>query len=74
MKSAILCLFMSTGLVFAHHHSNKVTTKLSGDEKVALATSSPRVHYARKHDMDQKRVDPVVANKTTINAYVPAGK
>jgi len=74
MKSAILCFVMTTGALFAASQSKSDMPKhISGDDRIALATSSPPVHI-RKHKHNNKTADRVVANKTTINAYVPVGK
>ena len=72
MKSAILCFVMAAGTLFAADQSKSDMPKhISGDDQLALATSSPRVHMKRK---DNKKADRVVADKTTINAFVPVGK
>lgn len=75
MKTTMMiCALMlgSSGMMFAHNHHR---AKLSGDDVVALETSSPRVHVARKHHVTQKdRQYHVVTTKKTINAYVPYGK
>ena len=75
MKTTMMiCALMlgSSGMMFAHNHHR---AKLSGDDVVALETSSPRVHVTRKHHMTQKdQRYRVAADKRTINAYVPYGK
>jgi len=72
MRYAILLSFVASGLMFGHDHK---PNKISGDERIALETSSPRVHVAKKNSEDKgKRADRVVTDKTTINAFVPMGK
>ncbi len=58
-------------MVFAKDHN-----KLSSYDRMALQTSSPRVHLAKKHDNGEnvKNYDRVQADKTTITAFVPVGK
>jgi len=74
MKSAILCFAMTAGMAFAANHANSDMPKhISGDDRLALATSSPPVRI-NKRDKKGQRVDRVVADKTTINAFVPVGK
>lgn len=78
MRYAIIFSLLASGSVFAHHRdNNQTTTKLSGREVVALETSSPRVHVGkmRKHrENSEMQQYNVVADKTTINAFVPVGK
>jgi hypothetical protein len=50
-----------------------MTTKISGDERLALATSSPPVRLKAHRHMNKKG-DVVVSDKTTVNAFVPVGK
>lgn len=74
MKTAVLCLFMGTGLLFAHHQkADTMTSKISGNERLALATSSPPVRLKAHRHMNKKG-DVVVTDKTTVNAFVPVGK
>ena len=58
-------------MVFAKDHN-----KLSSSDRMALQTSSPRVHLAKKDDNGEnaKNYDRVQADKTTIIAFVPVGK
>jgi hypothetical protein len=70
MKKAIVGCLMSSGLLLANG------AKLSGNDRIALATSSPPVHVQTKHHkkhMD-RTADRVVTDKTTIDAFVPVGK
>ncbi len=51
------------------------TPKLSEDARIGLATQSPRVHVAKKHKHEKaRREDRVVADKHTVNAFIPYGK
>lgn len=81
MKSALLCSFLATGLLFGHTHRtinqstdqmSQVQGHLSGYDRVALRTSSPPVHLGGKHA--KHAADRVVTDKRTINAFVPSGK
>src|SRR5205809_8030032 len=75
----ILCSFVATGLLSAE-------PKLSYNERIALETSSPRVHLAKKHEMKKVKSEDemqqnvakegyrVEKDKTTIVAFVPVGK
>lgn len=75
MKKVLLGALLASGLLFAAKHDNTVTKRLSGDERIALATQSPRVHPARMHKHHTaRRMDQVVADKHTVNAYIPYGK
>lgn len=78
MKSAILCSFLATGLLFGHTHrtmnqstneASQVQGHLSGNDKIALRTSSPPVKLDSRHPATR-----VVTDKKTINAFVPYGK
>lgn len=78
MKRLILGSFLASGLLFAHHHP-----KLSGNDVIALETSSPRVHVAKAESRTMqgdeqvvtgRRGDMVKVNKNTIYAFVPVGK
>lgn len=73
MKLAILFSCLACGLLFG---SNKNDPQhLSGRERIALETSSPRVHIAgRRHKHMKAREDRVVSDKNTVNAFVPVGK
>jgi hypothetical protein len=71
MKKAIVSTLLATGLLLAAKPDSTATDqKLSGNQKVALETQSPRVHV-RKHSKKSSRV---VSDKHTINAYVPSRK
>lgn len=86
MKFAIICSLLASGLMFGQQMQNgdmrddnmqqtAKPAKLSGYDRVALETSSPRVHLGRKNHEDKKgRQDRVVSDKNTINAFVPVGK
>lgn len=76
MKRVFVATLLASGLLFAAKHDNASTTRISGDERLALATQSPRVHPQRthKHMKANRRADQVVANKHTVNAYIPYGK
>jgi hypothetical protein len=69
MKKAIVTTLLASGLMFAAA-DDKATTqpKLSGNEREALATQSPRIHTGKKHRSKHAQ-DRVVKDKTTINAY-----
>ena len=75
MKFGLLLSFVASGLLFGHTavKSEDTSTKISGRERIALETSSPRVHVSRR-DMKKGRMDRVVSDKTTVNAFVPVGK
>ena len=78
-KLLILCSFLATGLLCAE-------PKLSYYERIALETSSPRVHLAKTHHKNKKVQSEdemqnvskegyrVEKDKTTIVAFVPVGK
>jgi hypothetical protein len=80
MKRFILGSFLASGLLFAHHQP-----KLSGNDVIALETSSPRVH-ARKAQVSEtttegnervlmgRRGEMIKVNKNTLYAFVPVGK
>lgn len=76
MKKVLLGSLLASGLLFAATHDDVTTTRLSGDERIALATQSPRVHPARmhKHEKADRRMDQVVSDKHTVVAFVPYGK
>ena len=51
------------------------TSKLSENARIGLATQSPRVHVAKRHKHEKaRREDRVVADKHTVNAFIPYGK
>lgn len=71
MKTALLFSFMACGLLFASDDPQH----LSGQEKIALRTSSPAVHTGRHKNKNAKgRADRVVSDKSTVIAFVPVGK
>jgi hypothetical protein len=74
MKKAIVTTLLASGLLLAAKGDNKMTNepKLSGNQKVALATQSPRVRTGTHHKKHAQ--DRVVSDKKTINAYVQPGK
>jgi hypothetical protein len=75
MKKVLVGSLLASGLLFAAKH-DEVTTRLSANERIALATQSPRVHPARthKHEKANRRMDQVVSDKHTVNAFIPQGK
>jgi hypothetical protein len=79
MKKVLLGSLLASGLLFAATNDDvttTTTTRLSGDERIALATQSPRVHPARthKHEKADRRMDQVVSDKHTVVAFIPYGK
>ena len=78
-KLLVIGSFLATGLLCAK-------PQLSSYERVALETSSPRVHLAKTHHKSKKVQSEgemqnsakegyrVEKNKTTIVAFVPVGK
>jgi hypothetical protein len=75
MKKVLVGSLLASGLLFAAKH-NEATTRLSANERIALATQSPRVHPSRmhKHEKANRRMDQVVSDKNTVNAFIPQGK
>ena len=71
MKKVLLGSLLVSGLLFAQDVPKK--QRLSGNEKEALNTQSPRVH-TKHHKKNTARTDTVTKDKHTINAYVPNGK
>jgi hypothetical protein len=72
MKRTIFLSLLAGGMLFAASPK-----KLSGNERVALESSSPRVHLATKHHPEgdkSGRTDRVQIGKSTIVAFVPVGK
>jgi hypothetical protein len=75
---------MASGLVFGAHRVDSNDNHLSEFDRIALKTSSPRVHIGHRHHKDIMRRnedgtmvrtgDRVTTDKTTINAFVPVGK
>ena len=79
MKKVLLGTLLAGGLLFGAKNAknNEVTTRISGNERIALETQSPRVHPAKMHKHARKnarRMDHVVADKHTVNAFIPQGK
>jgi hypothetical protein len=74
MKKVLLVAILSNGFLFAVKN-NEETGRVSGDERLALETQSPRVHPARVHKHQKaRRMDQVVNDKHTVNAFIPYGK
>jgi len=71
MKKLVLVALATGGILLCQTNQ---TTKISGFEREALETQSPRVHPPSKHKSNQHRTDRVVADKQTINAFIPFGK
>jgi hypothetical protein len=84
MKRVLLLSLMTGGLMFGAHRYTPSDNHLSEFDRVALKTSSPRVHIRHRHHRDimmrnedgtmVRTGDRVVTDKTTINAFVPVGK
>jgi len=84
MKRVLLFSLMASGLVFGAHRATPSDNHLSEFDRVALKTSSPRVHIGHRHHKDimmrnedgtmVRSGDRVTTDKTTINAFVPVGK
>ena len=76
MKKVLLGSLLAGGLLFGAKNNEVKTNRVSGDERLALETQSPRVHPARahKHKNKTRRMDPVASDKHTVNAYIPQGK
>jgi len=76
MKKVLLGSLLAGGLLFAAKNDDVTATRISGDERIALASQSPRVHPARmhKHQRANQRKDQVVSDKRTVNAFIPYGK
>ena len=75
MRKAIVTTLLATGLLLAAKDDKTEKTgepKLSGNQKVALETQSPRVRVGNHHKKHAK--DRVVTDKKTINAYVQPKK
>ena len=71
MTKAIVTTLLAAGLMFAAKGDKTDSTtgepKLSGNQKVALETQSPRTHVGKHHKKHAQ--DRVVTDKKTINAY-----
>ena len=76
MKKVLLGSLLAGGLLFAAKNNDVKTDRVSANERLALESQSPRVHPARvhKHQKANRRMDPVVSDKHTVNAYIPQGK
>lgn len=76
MKNVLLFSLMAGGLAFGAHRTTPSDNNLSERERVALKTSSPRVHlgHTRHKDKTARTGDRVTTDKTTVNAFVPYGK
>ena len=74
MKFALLSIFAVGGLMAANHSDHH--KRLSWDERIALETSSPRVHVRHMKSTNETTESGyrVVKDKQTINAFVPYGK
>ena len=78
MKHLLLCSLLATGMLAAKTHprvsyEESGMPRLSANERVALETSSPRVHIGNKHNGIRAGYR-VEKDKHTINAFVPVGK
>jgi len=79
MKQLLLCSLLATGLLAAKTHTRMSYSeygnepRLSWNERIALETSSPRVHVAH-HNKAMRAGYRVEKDKHTINAFVPVGK
>ena len=68
MTKAIVTMLLATGLMFAAKGDKMAgEQKLSGNQKMALETQSPRIRLGTHHKKHAQ--DRVVSDKTTINAY-----
>jgi hypothetical protein len=76
MKKVLLGSLLAGGLLFAAKNNDVTTSRVSSNERIALESQSPRVHPARmhKHQKANRRMDQVVSDKHTVNAYIPQGK
>jgi hypothetical protein len=76
MKKVLLGSLLAGGLLFAAKNNDVTTDRVSFNERIALESQSPRVHPARvhKHEKANRRMDQVVSDKHTVNAYIPQGK
>jgi len=81
MKKVLLGSLLASGLLFGGKHNDATTrvstdeTRVSSNERIALESQSPRVHPARKHKhQTARRMDQVVSDKQTVNAFIPYGK
>ncbi len=68
MTKAIVTTLLAAGLMFAAKGDKMASDqKLSGNQRVALETQSPRIHVGKHHKKHAQ--DRVVTDKRTINAY-----
>jgi len=83
MKRVLLFSLMASGLVFGADRATSRENHLSEWDRIALKTSSPKVHLGHRHKDKMARNedgtmarsgDRVETDKTTINAFVPVGK
>lgn len=80
MKKLILIALATSGILLCHTKQSSQMDeqtdqpKLSGFEREALETQSPRVHPQSKNKTNKHRTDRITADKQTINAYIPVGK
>jgi hypothetical protein len=76
MKKVLIGSLLASGLLFAAKNNDVTTTRISSNERIALASQSPRVHPVRmhKHQKADRRMDQVVSDKQTVNAFIPYGK
>ena len=80
MTKVILGSLLAGGLLLAQtpaqteaQMATQSNPKLSGFEREALATQSPRVH-TKTHKHGTKPADHIAKDKHTINAFIPYGK
>ncbi len=61
MKKVLIGSLLASGLLFAAKNNDVTTTRISSNERIALASQSPRVHPARmhKHQKADRRMDQV---------------
>jgi hypothetical protein len=76
MKKVLLGSLLAGGLLFAAKNNDVTANRVSSNERIALESQSPRVHPARMHKNQKKthRMDQVVSDKHTVNAFIPQGK
>ncbi|HTA71999.1 MAG TPA: hypothetical protein VK776_27135 [Bryobacteraceae bacterium] len=76
MKKVLLGSLLAGGLLFAAKNNDVTTDRVSYNERLALESQSPRVHPTRmhKHEKANRRMDQVISDKRTVNAYIPYGK
>jgi hypothetical protein len=75
VKYTLIALFLASGFSIVQGAVPGTQPKMSWWTREALATQSPRVRIDKfKHDRLVRPGNRVVADKHTINAYVPYGK